>query len=105
MPIEKIRTIMFVALSLDSIFFSFSFKSLTVPVWKINVLSNLYLVGALSLSILLLIAAITLPPLQTLLSLESLSAGMLLFLLGVGLLNLVTIETAKYFLFERRLRK
>lgn len=102
LPIEEVRTMMFVALSLDSIFFAFSIKSLDTPLWKINIFSNMYLVFALLLSILLLLAAITFSPLQTLLSLVPLSSIELAFLFGIGLLNLATIEVAKYYIFERR---
>ena len=105
LPIEEVRTMMFVALSLDSIFFAFSIKSLDTPLWKINIFTNPYLIFALLLSILLLVAAITFPPLQTLLSLVTLSSLELAFLFGVGLVNLATIEAAKYFIFERKATK
>ncbi|MBI2617879.1 HAD-IC family P-type ATPase [Candidatus Kaiserbacteria bacterium] len=101
LPIEEIRTLMFVALSLDSIFFAFSFKNLHRPIWDIPLKSNKYLFRALSISVVLLIGAVTLPPLQELLSLVSLSFVEWLFLAGVGLFNLFMIETLKYFIFER----
>lgn len=105
LPIEEVRTFMFAALSLDSIFFAFSLKSLQRPVWKINLFDNWYLVAALTLSVLLLVGALTLPPLQLLLSLTSLSGFEMLALLGIGLFNLITIEITKYFIFERRLKQ
>ena len=105
LPIDEIRTIMFAALSLDSIFFAFSLKSFRKPIWKVNFLSNWYLIFALGVSILLLFAALTLAPLQLLLTLTPLSNLELLLLLGIGIFNLFLIETVKYFLFERRLKK
>jgi Ca2+-transporting ATPase len=105
LPIEEIRTIMFVALSLDAIFFAFSLKSLERPVWRIDLASNVFLLIAFGLSVSLLFAAITLAPLQTLLSLTPLTELEMLLLVGVGLFNLLTIEGAKYFFFERGLRK
>jgi Ca2+-transporting ATPase len=99
--IGEIRTIMFVALSLDAIFFSFSLKSLDTPLWRINPFSNMYLFGALTISILILVAACTIPPLMTLLSLTPLSGAQLLLLLGVGCVNLLTIELCKWALFRR----
>lgn len=102
LPIEEIRTFMFVALSLDSIFFAFSFKSLHRPIWKISFFDNWYLFFALSGSIAVLLGALLLPPLQTLLSLTPLTAIEMVALLGIGLLNLASIEIVKYFLFERR---
>lgn len=100
-PIEKIRTIMFIALSVDSIFFSFSLKNLHRPVWHINPFSNRYLVVALALSIAILLAALVFAPLRTLLSLEPLSPVLVAAILGFGVMNLVIIETAKYFIFEK----
>ncbi len=101
LPIEEIRTIMFVALSLDALFFSFSLKSLDRPIWKINMWSNRFLLVAFSVSVLLLLAAVSMQPLRTLLSLTPLTAFDILFLVGVGFFNLMTIELAKYFIFER----
>lgn len=99
--IEEIRTIMFAGISIDSIFFAFSLKNLKKPIWKIRIFSNMYLIFSLVLSIALLAAALFLPPLQKLLSIAPLSAFELLLVLGVGIFNLFTIETAKYFLFEK----
>ncbi|HEY4502638.1 MAG TPA: HAD-IC family P-type ATPase [Candidatus Paceibacterota bacterium] len=104
-PLEEIRTIMFVALSLDAIFFTFSLKSLEQPLWRINIFSNRYLLVAFSVSLLLLLSAILFAPLRTLLSLVPLTLLDALFLLGVGLFNLFTIEVAKFFLFEQKGRK
>ena len=102
MPIEEVRTIMFVALSIDSLFFTFSMKSLDMPIWKINPFGNRFLIVAFIASAGVLFAAITLPQLRTLLSIVPLSYAQMLLLLGAGLFNLATIETAKYFIFERR---
>ena len=96
-PIEEIRTVMFVALSLDSIFFALSFKNLKDPLWKINIVDNKWLFGALSVSIALLMLAITFPPLKTLLSLTALTGFEVLLLFGLGIVNLVTIELTKRF--------
>lgn len=104
LPIEEVRTFMFVALSLDSIFFAFSFKSLHIPIWKVSFFSNKYLFGALSISVLTLIAALTLPPLQKLLSLTPLTTGEIGLLFGIGIFNLFLIEITKYFVFERNER-
>ncbi|GMQ95322.1 MAG: cation-transporting P-type ATPase [Patescibacteria group bacterium] len=102
LPIEKVRTIMFVALSIDSIFFTFSIKNLHRPIWKINMFSNRYLLFALLFSITMLLAAVFLPPIQNLLSLTPLSPFELFATLAVGVFNLLVIELAKYIVFERR---
>lgn len=102
MSIEEIRTMMFVAISIDSIFFTFSFKSFNTPLWKINIFSNKFLIIAFVLSVGLLVSAVSLSPLRTLLSLTTLSISQMLFLAGVGIFNLITIEATKYLLFYRR---
>lgn len=95
-PIEEIRTVMFVALSLDSIFFALSFKDLKQPLWKISLTNNKWLFGALSVSLLLLVAAVTFPPLKTLLSLTSLTGFEVMLLAVLGFVNLLTIEVTKH---------
>jgi len=99
---EEMRTLMFIAVSVDSIFFAFSIKNLHKPIWKIDLLSNKYLIVALFLSMMMLILAITVPALQTLLSIAPLSQITFLALVLLGLINLAVIETAKYLFFERR---
>jgi len=100
-PLDKIRTIMFVALSISSMFYAFSFKDLSKPVWKINLLSNKYLLGALAASFTFLIAALTFNPLQKLLSLTDIALPGILALVLLGLVNLGVVEVAKMFLLKK----
>jgi Ca2+-transporting ATPase len=102
LPISEIRTIMFVVLSLDGIFFTLSLKQLHQPLWKINILSNTYLLFAMGMSLALLIATLLIPALRTLLSLEILVWRDVVLLAGVALFNLFTIEVAKYIVFQRK---
>lgn len=102
--IEKIRTIMFAAIALDSIFFAFSFKNLKKPIWKIKLFSNRYLIFAFLTSLILLMSSLFISILQKLLSLATLSSLEILMLLAFGLINMVVIETVKYFLFEKELK-
>lgn len=101
--IDRLRTIMFAALSIDSIFFAFSLKNLKKPVWKIDIFSNKYLLFSLGLSILLLFGALYIPILQTLLSLVTLSLADVWLVIQMGFLNLITIEVSKYLFFEKGL--
>jgi len=101
MPIEEIRTIMFVVLSLDSIFFTFSLKNLHRPIWEINIFSNKYLIFSFGLSLLMLLLAVTFAPLQKLLSIVPLSGIDIPIVVAIGLFNLIAIEIAKLFLFKR----
>ena len=101
MPLEEIRTIIFVSLSIDSIFFTFSIKNLHLPVWKIDLLSNKYLGFAFLGSVLALVLALELPALRSLLSLEELTSTEVIFMLILGFTNLFIIEGAKYFVFRK----
>jgi P-type Ca2+ transporter type 2C len=101
-PIEDIRTVMFVALSLSAFFFAFSFKSLKEPFWKTNLLANKFLLLALSVSLIILLLSLSLPALQKLLSLSSLDGYQILILVLIGFLNLMTIEAVKKLVYMRK---
>lgn len=100
-PIQEIRTMMFAGLAIDAIFFVYPLKSLREPLWKINLLSNPYLLATNAASMALLALALTFPPLQRLLSLSSISMGEFLVILGLGILDLITLETAKFYFIKK----
>lgn len=102
LPLDEVRTLMFVAVSIDSIFFTFSLKSLRQPLWRIPFMTNPYLLIAAVASILLLVAAVTVPFFQTLLSTVPLTPQQWGYIAAVGLANLVMIEVAKYIAFVRK---
>jgi len=101
-PLEKARTIMFVALSCATIFSAFSLKSLRVPLWRINPFSNRFLLLSLMISLSMLGAALFLPPLRYLLGLVPLEAGEWLMPLAVGFAALIAIEIVKFFVFRHQ---
>jgi len=103
-PIDELRTIMFIAVSIDSIFFALSIKNLHKPIWHIKIFSNKYLLFALLTSIAVLFIALFTPALQTLLSLTPISGKTILLLFGLGIVNLAIIELVKYIVFEREAR-
>ncbi|PIR70430.1 MAG: ATPase [Candidatus Niyogibacteria bacterium CG10_big_fil_rev_8_21_14_0_10_42_19] len=96
-PIEHARTILFAGLSIDALFFVFSLKSLRKPIWKINLFSNLYLIAAFFLSLLFLVGALVLPFLQALLQTVTPSLEDALIIVGLGIINFVFIEIAKWY--------
>jgi Ca2+-transporting ATPase len=102
LPIDEIRTIMFVALSIGAMLFIFSLKSLDTPIWKINPFNNAFLLGALGISTLILVATVTVEPLRFLLSLTPITLNQALLLCGVGLFNLFTIEMVKFMTFKNQ---
>lgn len=101
-PISEIRTIIFASLSIDAIFFALSIKNLHRPITKIHLLSNPYLLSSLAVSIILLTLTLTVGPLQNLLSLVTLSSFGVYLLGLVAIFDIVTIETAKFFVFRNK---
>ena len=104
--ISHIRSIIFAGLTIDSLFYIFSCRSLKHNLWKINPFSNKSLIIAWLFGLLMLLTAIYLPPLQKLLKTVPLNFFDWLLLMGLGLLNLVLIEITKYhFISKNRITK
>ncbi|MBU1046430.1 HAD-IC family P-type ATPase [Patescibacteria group bacterium] len=101
LPMDEIRTIMFVALSIDSLFFALSLKSLHKPIWKINIFSNKYLIISWVLSLSLILAGIYVPFLQFILHTVPLNIFDFWIMILLGIFNLALIEGAKYIFFEK----
>ena len=95
------QTTVFAALSISTLAFSFSVRSLRKPIWDIPWSENKYLLAAASTGAILLVLAIYWPPLVFLLKTEPVGAWEWLIILGVGLINLILIELAKW-LFMRK---
>ena len=104
-PLEKIRSIMFVGLAIDSFMFIFSCRNLHKNIWHYNPFSNFYLTIAVFLGMLLLIAAIYLPSLQILLKTVPLGFFEWIVLIGFGFLNLILIEITKWYYIRKSERK
>ncbi|MCH8741927.1 HAD-IC family P-type ATPase [Patescibacteria group bacterium] len=103
--LPEIRTIIFAVLAIDTFFYAFSCRNLRKNIWQINIFSNLYLIGAIFLSFLLLLVAIYLPPFQNLLKTQPLSLFGWFLILGLGVINLILIEAIKwYFITKRKIR-
>ena len=100
-PVSEVQTLMFVAVSVNCIFMAFSMKSLGTPIWRLSLFSNRFLVGALLASTLMLLAALHVPALQTIVHVTEPSILQFGVLVGFGLINLATIELAKWLFFIR----
>jgi len=105
LPLEEVRTIIFVALSVDSLFFAFSLKSFNKPIWKINILGNKFLIMAWLSGMIMVIASFTVPFLRTILHTTPLNMLDFFILIGLGIFDVFIIEVAKYFFFEKRQKK
>lgn len=101
--IFHIRSLIFAGLTIDSIFFIFSCKSLRRNIWQINPFSNKFLIFAWIFSVIMLLAAIYFSPLQTLLKTVPLSFFDWQLILGLGLLNIILIEATKRFFIIKKL--
>lgn len=99
-PIEKIRTIMFVSVTLDSFLFIFALKNFHKPLWMINPFSNIFLLVSFFIGIALLLVTFALSPLRTLFSIELLNSFEVMVLVGVAIFNLLIIEITKYIFFH-----
>lgn len=104
LPIEEVRTIIFVVLSLDALFFAASLKSLHRPVWTVDLFSNRYLIFALLISALGIVLTLAIAPVRNLLSLTVPNTFDLVVLFGVALVNIATIEFAKKIAFPSSVR-
>lgn len=102
MPIDQLRSMMFVVVSIDSLFLAFSFRSLSTPVWKISFLSNKFFLMSFLASLLMLVLAITVPPLERLLSYEPLPLSYLGLAFVYGFISMMVIEVGKWIFFERK---
>lgn len=102
LPLEELRSILFLAISIDSLFISFAFRSFTAPFWRVPLRDNLFFIGAFCISALLLALVLTVPALQKLLSYQPLPAKDLWMVAAFGLSALLTVEFSKWLIFERR---
>jgi len=96
-----VRTMVFAALSIDSIFYVFCCKSLRKNIWHMNIFSNKYLIIAWIISFFALVATIYAPILNTLLKTVPLGVYDWMFLIGLGIIELGLIETAKHYFIVR----
>lgn len=99
---QYIRTIIFAALGIDSLFYVFSCKSLRKNIWRINPFSNKFLIISVLFGFLALLAGIYIPVFQALLKTVPLGTKEWLLISGLGLLNVLLIELVKYIFIVKR---
>jgi len=102
LPLEIVRSVMFLSISMDSLFMAFAFRSLSTPIWRISLMSNKFFIGSFLISIALLIIVLTVPFFQYILSYTPLPASMIALVVAFSLGSLLIIELAKWLYFERR---
>ena len=99
--IIHIRSIIFAGLTIDSLFYVFSCKSLRRNLWHINIFSNKFLIYAWIFGIIMLLMALYIPFLQELLKTSGLNLFDWSLVLGLGALNIILIEFTKWLFISR----
>ncbi|MCX8016119.1 MAG: HAD-IC family P-type ATPase [Patescibacteria group bacterium] len=102
-PLERIRTIMFVGLAIDSFFFIFSCKNLRKNIWQYSIFNNKYLIITVLSCFLVLVSAVYLPFFNWLLKTTPLNYIEWIILIMFGVLNLTMIEVSKYYFIKQKL--
>jgi len=100
-PELEIQTLMFIGISISTMFTAFSLKSFGTPIWQIDFFSNKFLMVSVACSAFLLWAALYVDPVQAIVKTVSPSPEQLFFFVCVGLVNLATVEFAKWVIFIR----
>ncbi len=95
-PLEELRSVMFIAISVDSLFLAFAFRSLTVPAWQVSLKSNRFFVGSFVISLALLLMVLEIPFFQYLLHYEPLTYIEFGLIVLFGFASLLVIETGKW---------
>nr|AQS29757.1 hypothetical protein [uncultured bacterium] len=96
--INYIRTFIFTALGIDSLFYVFACRSLRHTIFSKNPFSNKFLIIAVIFGLILQLAAIYEPHLQRVFETVPLNFEDWMFLIALGIFNIIVIETAKHYL-------
>lgn len=102
LSLAELRSAMFLAIAVDSLFIAFSFRSLTVPLWKIDLRSNKFFLISFFVNLALLALVLTVPYFRFILSYEPLPMIYITLLMLYGVLMLVAIEIGKWLFFRRK---
>lgn len=90
------RTIVFAALGIDTLLYSFSCKSLRQSLWRINVFDNKYLLWAVGLGLGIQLLALYTPFLSSILELDRLAFSDWLIIIPLAFIKITGIELVKY---------
>ena len=96
-PEETVRTFIFASFGSYSLFVAFSLRSLEKSILSFSLFSNRYLIGGVSIGIVLLGIAIYVPFFQSILNTVSLSLPWMLGVAAVGVINIMAVEFGKWF--------
>lgn len=100
--IDHIRTFVFAALGIDSLFYIFSCRSLRLSIFKIKFWSNKWLLGAVGFGMLMNILPIYIPITQRLFKFTPLTGLDWILLFGLAFIAIISIEIVKYIFVGRK---
>jgi len=100
--LSYIRTMVFAAIGVDSLFYIFSCKNLKRSIWKYNIFDNSFLLISVIFGFFMIALAVYLPLLQNMLKLIPLNTYDWLILISIGLFNLLAIELGKLFFINKK---
>ncbi|MFH1385690.1 MAG: HAD-IC family P-type ATPase [Patescibacteria group bacterium] len=98
--LERARTMVFTLMCVDSLLFAFCVRSFKQSIFRRDIFSNHYLVGAVAISFALLLSAVYLPPLQKILGTQGLALGEWGLILAIGLAEILMVEFSKKRIFR-----
>ncbi|MEX2013461.1 MAG: HAD-IC family P-type ATPase [Parcubacteria group bacterium] len=101
-PEETVRTFIFASFGTYTLFLALSVRSLEKSIFEYPLFSNLYLIMGISIGIVMMVAAIYVPFLQSLFDTVSLPFYWVLGVVLIGILNIAAIELGKLFFRRRR---
>ncbi len=95
MPIEEIRTILFVLMSIDSLLFAYIVLTLDVPLFSRAALANKWLNWAVACSVLFLLIGVYFPPAQNLLATIPLNPLDWTIIIAIAIIETLLLEWIK----------
>ncbi|MDD2731645.1 MAG: HAD-IC family P-type ATPase [Candidatus Pacebacteria bacterium] len=94
--IGHIRSVIFAALTIDSLFTVFSLKSLRKNIWQIDIFSNKLLVFSWIFGVLMILSALYIPVLNSFLKTQPLNFYDMVFVFSLGIIHLFLVEMTKW---------
>ena len=100
---QQIQTVMFLTVSIDSIFIAFSLKCLDKSIFSTNLFDNRWLLFSVGVSICVLALAFVIPPLATIISVVPVPLWIFWIVPVSAFFHITVVEIIKWVLFRRPL--
>jgi len=99
--VDYARTMIFIGLGLESLFYVYSVRSLAKPFWKTNMFSNRFLNLSVLFGLFMYVVAIYWEPARRILNTVIIDTNDWLFVIGFALFNVAVIEVGKKIFMKR----